>query len=182
MGSRPLCVYHHRPMADRSAQVEQSYALAVEQYAALGVDAKRAIEGLARIPISLHCWQGDDIGGFENTGSALGGGLAVTGNYPGKARTADELRADLERALSLIPGQHRVNLHASYAETGGKAVERDQLTAEDFHTWIPWAKSHGLAWTSIRPPSPTPSPPTASPCRTPTTASADSGSATALPA
>jgi L-rhamnose isomerase len=131
-------------MADRSSQVERAYALAVERYAELGVDAGRAIARLEHIPISLHCWQGDDVGGFENTGSALGGGLAVTGNYPGKARTADELRADLEKALSLIPGKHRVNLHASYAETGGKPVERDQLGPEHFRTWIAWAKSRGL--------------------------------------
>jgi L-rhamnose isomerase len=92
----------------------------------------------------LHCWQGDDVGGFENTGSELGGGLAVTGNYPGKARTPDELRRDLEKALSLIPGKHRLNLHASYAETGGRPVERDQITPEHFRNWIDWAKSHGL--------------------------------------
>jgi L-rhamnose isomerase len=131
-------------MADRSSQVERAYALAIERYGELGVDVARAIDRLPHIPISLHCWQGDDVGGFENTGSALGGGLAVTGNYPGKARTADELRADLEKALSLIPGRHRVNLHASYAETTGKAVERDQLTPEHFRTWVTWAKSRGL--------------------------------------
>lgn len=131
-------------MADRSGQIEQAYALAVERYGALGVDPIRAVERLPRIPISLHCWQGDDVGGFENIGSALGGGLAVTGNYPGKARTPEELRADLEKALSLIPGKYRLNLHASYAETAGKRVDRDQLSADHFHTWIAWAKSRGL--------------------------------------
>src|SRR5215213_7820858 len=95
---------------------DQAFALARERYASFGVDVHRAPARLAQIPISLHCWQGDDVGGFENSGSALGGGLAVTGNYPGKARTPAELRSDLEKALSLIPGRHRVNLHAMYGE------------------------------------------------------------------
>jgi L-rhamnose isomerase len=131
-------------MADRTRQVEQAFALAAERYAQLGVDVHRAITRLPTIPISLHCWQGDDVGGFENTGSALGGGLAVTGNYPGKARTPDELRSDLDKALSLIPGKHRLNLHASYAETGGQRVDRDQLAPEHFRNWIEWARSRGL--------------------------------------
>jgi len=98
------------------------------------------------VPISLHCWQGDDVGGFEGAGGDIGGGLAVTGNYPGKARTADELRSDLDKAYSLIPGTHRLNLHASYAETGGRDVPRDQLLPEHFDGWITWAKEndHGL--------------------------------------
>ncbi len=104
-------------------QVEQSYAAAREQYAHLGVDSDKAIEQLAGVAISLHCWQGDDVAGFENAGAEPGGGLAATGNYPGKARNADELRADLDKALSLIPGTHRVNLHAIYAETDGKVKE-----------------------------------------------------------
>src|SRR5215210_7660262 len=112
-------------MVERSKAIEQAYSLAVERYAALGGDVGRAVEGLARVAVSLHCWQGDDVGGFENTGQALGGGLAVTGNYYGKARTAEELRADLDQALRLIPGKHRVNLHASYGEFEGKAVDRD---------------------------------------------------------
>jgi L-rhamnose isomerase len=124
---------------------EKSYQLAKEQYAALGVDTDAALKILATIPISLHCWQGDDVGGFENSG-ALGGGLAATGNYPGKARNADELRADLDQAYALIPGTHRLNLHAIYAETNGKKVERDQLAPEHFSRWLDWAKSknHGL--------------------------------------
>src|SRR5262245_66226271 len=105
--------------------VERIFALAKERYAELGVDVDRALERLARIPISLHCWQGDDVAGFEGTGEAIGGGLAVTGTYPGRARTPDELRSDLDRALSLIPGTHRLNLHASYGETAGRRVERD---------------------------------------------------------
>lgn len=124
--------------------VEQAFALAKERYAGLGVDVDKALERLATIPISLHCWQGDDVGGFENTGEEIGGGLAVTGNYPGRARTPDELRADVDKTLSLIPGTHRFNLHASYAETGSKKVERDALQPEHFQRWIDWAKSKKL--------------------------------------
>jgi L-rhamnose isomerase len=127
-------------------QVRNAYAMAREQYAGLGVDTDKALETLAQIPLSLHCWQGDDVGGFEHTGNELGGGLAATGNYPGKARNADELRGDLDKAYSLIPGTHRLNLHAIYAETGGKRVERDELGPEHFANWVDWAKenSHGL--------------------------------------
>ncbi len=120
------------------------YDLALERYAELGVNADLAIEKLARIPISLHCWQGDDVTGFEGRGDLADGGLAVTGNHPGRARNADELRSDLELALSLIPGSHRVNLHAIYAETGGKVVERDELSPEHFLGWIDWAREHSL--------------------------------------
>ena len=108
----------------RSKSISSAYRLAHERYADLGVDVDRALKALAKIPVSLQCWQGDDVGGFENFGSVLGGGIAVTGNYPGKARTPDELRADLEKALSLIPGKHRLNLHAFYGEFGGKRVDR----------------------------------------------------------
>ena len=121
--------------------IEQSYQLAKERYAQLGVDTDKALKQLAGISISIHCWQGDDVGGFENAGQELGGGLAVTGNYPGKARTANELRSDFEKALSVIPGSHRFNLHACYAEMTGKKVERDALSAEQFKTWIAWAKA-----------------------------------------
>ena len=121
-----------------------AYSLAQERYAALGVDTKRALKTLARISISLHCWQGDDVGGFENAGGELGGGLAATGNYPGKARNAEELRRDLDQTYRLIPGKHRLNLHAIYAETGGKKVERTELRPEHFAAWIEWAKRAGL--------------------------------------
>ncbi len=126
--------------------IREAYQLAKERYAGLGVDADQALAALTRIPLSLHCWQGDDVGGFENAGEALGGGLAATGNYPGKARTADELRADLDVAFSLIPGTHRLNLHAMYAETGGARVDRDRLRPEHFSAWLDWAKAnrHGL--------------------------------------
>src|SRR5436190_24142112 len=111
-------------MPQGSDLVEKGFELAKERYAEFGVDVEVALRRLARIPISLQCWQGDDVGGFENSGSELGGGLAVTGNYPGKARNADELRSDVQMALSLLPGRHRLNLHASYGEFGGKRVDR----------------------------------------------------------
>lgn len=124
-----------------SKSIERSYQLAQERYAQLGVNTDQALAQLARIPISIHCWQGDDVGGFENAGQELGGGLAVTGNYPGKARTPAELRADFEKALALIPGRHRINLHACYAEMNGKKVERDALSVDQFKNWIAWAKA-----------------------------------------
>src|SRR6185369_13635536 len=124
--------------------VAQAFTLAEERYAALEVDVGRALKTLATIPISLHCWQGDDVGGFESFSGAPGGGLAVTGNYRGKARTPDELRADVETALSLIPGRHRFNLHACYGEFGGKKVDRDEIEPEHFKNWIAWAKQNHL--------------------------------------
>ncbi len=127
-----------------SKNIEKSFSLARERYAKLGVNVETALKALARIPISLHCWQGDDVGGFENFGGTLGGGLVATGNHPGKARTPDELRADLEMAYSLIPGKHRLNLHAFYGEFGGKKVDRDEIAPEHFKNWIAWAKCHGL--------------------------------------
>jgi L-rhamnose isomerase len=126
--------------------IEQAYHLARQRYAAVGVDTDQALARLAQVPLSLHCWQGDDVTGFENVAGELGGGLAVTGNYPGKARTADELRRDLDKAFSLIPGTHRLNLHALYAETGGRKVERVDLLPEHFTGWVEWARAnrHGL--------------------------------------
>jgi len=124
--------------------VEKSFRLARERYANLGIDADAVLRTLSKIPVSLQCWQGDDVGGFETGGGTLGGGLVATGNYPGKARTPDELRADLEQALSLIPGKHRLNLHAMYGEFGGKRVDRDEIEPAHFKNWIAWAKSHGL--------------------------------------
>jgi L-rhamnose isomerase len=121
-----------------------TYPIAQQAYAALGVDTEAALQRLAATPISLHCWQGDDVGGFETAGSELGAGLAVTGNYPGKARSITELRADLEQAYALIPGRHRLNLHACYADFSGGKVERDALTITQFQSWIDWAKARGL--------------------------------------
>jgi len=122
-------------------KIQQAYNLARERYAGLGVDTEEAMKKLARASVSIHCWQGDDVGGFESAGMELGGGLAVTGNYPGKARTAAELRADFEKVLSLVPGTHRFNVHASYAEMDGKRVDRDAIGVEQFRHWIAWAKS-----------------------------------------
>lgn len=121
-----------------------AFGLARERYDGLGVDVGLALRRLARVSISLHCWQGDDVGGFENKGGGLGGGLAVTGSYSGKARTAEELRRDLELAFSLIPGEHRLNLHASYGDFGGKKVDRNEIEPTHFRNWIAWASEHGL--------------------------------------
>lgn len=127
-------------------QILSAYVAAKDRYALIGVNVDRALETLTGVALSLHCWQGDDVGGFENTGEMLGGGLAATGNYPGKARTADELRTDLDQAYRLIPGRHRLNLHAMYAETGGARVERNALLPEHFTAWLDWAKAndHGV--------------------------------------
>jgi len=126
-------------------QIEQAYQLAKEQYAQIGVDTDKVLKKLAQIPISLHCWQGDDVGGFETVGAELsGGGIQATGNYPGKARTIDELRGDFEMALSTIPGKHRFNLHACYLDHGGKSVDRNEITVAHFQSWIDWAKANGL--------------------------------------
>ena len=123
---------------------DNPYPLARAVYARSGVDTEVALARLAAVPISLHCWQGDDVGGFERTGMELGGGLAVTGNYPGKARTLEELRADLDRAFSLIPGKHRLNLHACYADLQGQKVERNAYMVEHFQSWIDWCQERGL--------------------------------------
>ena len=120
------------------------YTFAQESYAALGVDTETALRRLATVPISLHCWQGDDVGGFEQAGDLSGSGLAATGNYPGKARTIEELRRDLEQAYRLIPGKHRLNLHASYGDFGGRKFERNAITVTQFQSWIDWAKAQGL--------------------------------------
>jgi len=129
----------------KDEKVTQAYEIAKEQYAALGVDVDAAMRKLARIPISLHCWQGDDVGGFETVGAQLsGGGIQATGNYPGKARTVAELRADVEKALSVVPGKHRLNLHACYLENGGKFVDRNEMQPKHFQGWIDWAKSKRL--------------------------------------
>jgi L-rhamnose isomerase len=124
--------------------IEQAFHLATERYASLGVDTEVALRAIAMIPISLHCWQGDDVGGFEHHGQGLTGGIAVTGNYPGKARTPDELRMDLEKSLSLIPGRHRINLHAFYGEFGGQIVDRNAIQPRHYQSWIDWAKQHRL--------------------------------------
>lgn len=123
---------------------ERAYSAAREHYAALGVDTDAALARLAPVSISLHCWQGDDVAGFEELGTGLGGGLAATGNYPGKARTPDELRGDADRAFACIPGRHRFNLHACYGEFGGRRVERDAIAPRHFSGWIDWARDRRI--------------------------------------
>ncbi len=130
-------------MKTNESKVLDSYTLARERYAALGVDTDEALAALEKVSISLHCWQGDDVGGFESPGGELSGGLAATGNYPGKARTPQELRRDLDVAYSLIPGRHRLALHAIYAEGGGKKVGRNDIRPEHFANWVAWAKENG---------------------------------------
>ncbi|MCO5195996.1 MAG: L-rhamnose isomerase [Anaerolineae bacterium] len=126
-------------------RLSQAYQLAREQYAELGVDTDAALKILATIPISLHCWQGDDVAGFEDPDRGLSGGIMATGNYPGKARNADELRADLDVAYSLIPGTHRLNLHAIYGDSDGK-MDRNDWRPHHFDRWIDWAwaNDHGI--------------------------------------
>ncbi|HUB83908.1 MAG TPA: L-rhamnose isomerase [Bryobacteraceae bacterium] len=127
------------------AQIVKSYELAREKYASLGVDTDAALRTLATFRISMHCWQGDDVGGFETPGAVLsGGGIQATGNYPGKARTIDELRSDMEAVLRVVPGDHRLNLHASYLENGGTFVDRDAIEPRHFQGWIDWAKHNRL--------------------------------------
>lgn len=122
--------------------LETAYQLARERYQALGVDTEAALKALRSISISLHCWQGDDVGGFEDPGRGLSGGIMTTGNYPGKARSIDELRGDLDLAYRLIPGRHRLNLHAIYLETTRK-IERNQIRPEHFAGWVDWARANG---------------------------------------
>lgn len=122
-----------------------TYQLAKERYAALDVDTEAALKNLANIPISLHCWQGDDVGGFEDPNRGLSGGIMATGNYPGKARNPDELRSDLNKVYSLLPGNHRLSLHAMYLDTDTK-IPRHQIEPKHFKPWVDWAKenNHGL--------------------------------------
>jgi L-rhamnose isomerase len=125
--------------------IEKSYLLAKEEYAALGVDTDKVISDMDNISISLHCWQTDDVGGFEKAGAVLGGGgIQATGNFPGKARTIGQMRADLDKVMSLLPGKQRLNLHAIYGEFGGKAVDRDQIEVKHFQGWIDWAKERQI--------------------------------------
>ena len=122
-----------------------TYTSARDQYAQIGVDTEKALQTLESVAISLHCWQGDDVGGFEKADASLsGGGIQSTGNYPGKARTIAELRSDLDKALSLIPGKHRLNLHACYADLGGKKIDRNEYTTAQFQSWIDWCKEKGM--------------------------------------
>ncbi len=124
--------------------VKDNFQVAKKQYEKWGISVEEAFERLKNVPISIHCWQGDDIGGFEIDQQELSGGIDVTGDYPGKATTPEELRNDLEKALSLIPGKHKINLHAIYAETDGKIVDRNELEPKHFENWVQWAKENDL--------------------------------------
>ena len=136
-------------MSRSESNIQPAYTLAKERYSALGVDTETALTRLDTVAISLHCWQGDDVGGFENPGGDLTGGIATTGNYPGKARTAEELRRDLDVVYFLLPGSHRLNLHAIYLESEQK-VERNAIEPHHFSAWKDWAKAnhHGIDFNS----------------------------------
>ncbi|MBE6174551.1 MAG: L-rhamnose isomerase [Rikenellaceae bacterium] len=123
--------------------IEKAYEVARERYAAYGIDTEAVLDLLQRVPLSLHCWQADDVTGFESAGE-LTGGIQATGNYPGKARNIDELRQDILKAASLIPGKHRLNIHEIYGEFGGKKVDRDEVGVEHFEGWMQWSKEHGM--------------------------------------
>ena len=123
--------------------INKAYELAVERYAAIGIDVEKVMEQLQNVQLSLHCWQADDVTGFESSGE-LTGGIQATGNYPGKARNIDELRADILKAASLIPGNHRLNLHEIYGDFGGKFVDRDEVTPEHFESWMQWAAENNM--------------------------------------
>lgn len=125
-------------------KIIQAFDWAAERYAALDVDVNRAMEQMEKVSLSLHCWQADDVQGFEDSGGSLTGGIQVTGNYPGRARTIDEVRADVKEALRYIPGRHRLNLHAIYGDFGGKTVDRDEVEPVHFQSWMQWAKENGL--------------------------------------
>ncbi len=130
---------------NKTELTERAYAIAREQYASLGIDTDAAIKKMDEVTVSLHCWQADDVGGFEVPDAALsGGGIQATGNYPGKARTICELRSDLEKVLALLPGKYRLNLHALYGDFGDKFVDRDQIEPKHFQSWIQWCKEQGI--------------------------------------
>lgn len=126
----------------KEALIHQAYEIARERYAALGVDTEKALEQMQNFHLSMHCWQADDVKGFEMQSGSLDGGIAVTGNYPGAARNIEELRADVLKAKSLIPGNHRLNLHEIYGDFQGKIVDRNEVTVEHFLSWIEWGKEH----------------------------------------
>lgn len=124
--------------------VKAAFEYAAERYAAIGVDVNEVLKKMQGISLSLHCWQTDDVSGFENPDGELTGGIQATGNYPGKARNIDEVRADLLKVKFLLPGSHRINLHEVYGDFGGKKVDRDEVTPDHFTSWMQWAKENGL--------------------------------------
>ena len=128
----------------KAEQIKQAYEDAKAQYAALGVDVDKALNQLDELSISIHCWQSDDVIGFENPDGELSGGIQTTGNYPGKARTIEELKQDIEKVIKLVPGRHRLSLHAIYGDFGGEFVDRDQIEPKHFQSWVDWAKEVGI--------------------------------------
>jgi L-rhamnose isomerase len=124
--------------------IKKAYEIAKERYAAVGIDTDKAMEALENIHLSLHCWQADDVNGFENPDGQLTGGIQATGNYPGKARNMEELRADILKAASFIPGTHRLNLHATYGDFGGKFVDRNEIEPKHFASWMDWGKENNM--------------------------------------
>ena len=128
----------------KESSVKKEFEAAAERYASIGVDANKALEKLQKISISLHCWQTDDVAGFEKQAGSLTGGIQVTGNYPGRARNIDEVRADIIEAKSLIPGTHRLNLHEIYGDFKGKIVDRNEVTPDYFKSWMEWGKENNM--------------------------------------
>lgn len=126
----------------KDSLVYKAFEVAAERYVAVGVDVNKALEEMKQISLSLHCWQADDVSGFENQGGSLTGGIQVTGNYPGRARSIDELRDDVLKAKSFIPGKHRLNLHEIYGDFQGKKVDRDEVEPQHFESWMQWAKEN----------------------------------------
>ena len=124
--------------------IQKAYEIAVERYAAVGVDTEKVLNQMQDFHLSLHCWQADDVAGFEVQAGQLGGGIQATGNYPGKARNIDELRADILKAKSMIPGTHRLNLHEIYGDFKGKVVDRDEVDITHFQSWIDWGKENDM--------------------------------------
>ncbi|WP_372647303.1 L-rhamnose isomerase [Draconibacterium sp.] len=127
-----------------SELIKQAYEIAKKQYAAIGVDTDAAIAKMKDVNISLHCWQTDDVGGFETADGELSGGIQATGNYPGKATTIEQMRADLEKVLALLPGKQRLNLHAIYGDFQGEKVDRDEIEVKHFQSWIDWCKAQDI--------------------------------------
>ena len=128
----------------KDEQIKKAYEAAKEQYAALGIDTDQAIEKLNTVSLSIHCWQADDVLGFENPEGGLSGGIQATGNYPGRARSIEELQKDIEKVLTLVPGKHRLSLHAIYGDFGGQFVDRDQIEPKHFQVWMDWAKKNDV--------------------------------------
>ena len=128
----------------KDAKIQQAYEAAKARYAEIGVDTDAVLEQIAKVSLSLHCWQTDDVTGFENPDGQLSGGIQATGNYPGKARNIEEVRKDIEKVKSLLPGNHRLNIHAIYGDFGGQKVDRDQIEPKHFQSWIDWAKANNM--------------------------------------